>query len=90
MHLFLLVCGVLHIMDISLFQSLLNMSPNQRKDIIQSNHKESGTTERLAPATLKEYSLQYFRYLEILSILLHIGGENTSVLTGPLILQAVR
>ncbi|XP_055364625.1 unconventional myosin-VIIa isoform X2 [Betta splendens] len=40
--------------------SLLNMSPNQRKDIIQA-HKETGTMERLAPATLKEFSVQYFR-----------------------------
>ncbi|KAF3691274.1 Unconventional myosin-VIIa [Channa argus] len=41
--------------------SLLNLSPNQRKDIIQSHHKETGTVERLAPATLKEFSLEYFR-----------------------------
>uniref|UniRef100_A0AAQ6IG54 Uncharacterized protein n=1 Tax=Anabas testudineus TaxID=64144 RepID=A0AAQ6IG54_ANATE len=40
---------------------LLKMSPNQRKDIIQAHHKETGTMERLAPYTLKEFSLQYFR-----------------------------
>uniref|UniRef100_A0A3Q1IFF7 Uncharacterized protein n=1 Tax=Anabas testudineus TaxID=64144 RepID=A0A3Q1IFF7_ANATE len=51
---------------------LLKMSPNQRKDIIQAHHKETGTMERLAPYTLKEFSLQYFRYLEIHSIVLHI------------------
>lgn len=43
------------------FQSLLNLSPNQRKDAIQANRRESGTVERLAPATLKEFSLEYFR-----------------------------
>nr|XP_046248311.1 unconventional myosin-VIIa [Scatophagus argus] len=41
--------------------SLLNLSPNQRKNIIQANQKETGTMQRLAPATLKEYSLEYFR-----------------------------
>ncbi|XP_051232589.1 unconventional myosin-VIIa [Dicentrarchus labrax] len=41
--------------------SLLNLSPNQRKNIIQANQKETGTVERLAPATLKEFSLEYFR-----------------------------
>ncbi|XP_029285210.1 unconventional myosin-VIIb [Cottoperca gobio] len=41
--------------------SLLNLSPNQRKSIIQKNLKETGTMERLAPATLKEFSLEYFR-----------------------------
>uniref|UniRef100_A0AAQ6I8T5 Uncharacterized protein n=1 Tax=Anabas testudineus TaxID=64144 RepID=A0AAQ6I8T5_ANATE len=43
------------------YESLLKMSPNQRKDIIQAHHKETGTMERLAPYTLKEFSLQYFR-----------------------------
>ncbi|XP_044218105.1 unconventional myosin-VIIa [Thunnus albacares] len=38
--------------------SLLNLSPNQRKDVIQ---KETGTVERIAPATLKEFSVEYFR-----------------------------
>ncbi|KAM9761609.1 unconventional myosin-VIIb [Menidia menidia] len=41
--------------------SLLNLSPNQRKTLIQANQKETGTLERLAPATLKEFSLEYFR-----------------------------
>lgn len=68
-------CGVLHVVDVPLFQSLLNMSPNQRKDIIQAHHKETGTMERLAPATLKEFSVQYFRYLEIYSILPHVSRE---------------
>uniref|UniRef100_A0A7N8Y3F7 Unconventional myosin-VIIa-like n=1 Tax=Mastacembelus armatus TaxID=205130 RepID=A0A7N8Y3F7_9TELE len=46
-------------------ESLLNLSPNQRQSIIQANQKETGTVERLAPATLKEFSLEYFRYLEM-------------------------
>nr|XP_020465549.1 unconventional myosin-VIIa-like [Monopterus albus] len=41
--------------------SLLNLSPNQRKDIIQANLKDTGMAERSAPATLKEFSLEYFR-----------------------------
>ncbi|KAI3369062.1 hypothetical protein L3Q82_026031 [Scortum barcoo] len=41
--------------------SLINLSPNQRKDIIEATKRETGTVERLAPATLKEYSLEYFR-----------------------------
>ncbi|KAM9849184.1 unconventional myosin-VIIb [Aulostomus maculatus] len=41
--------------------SLLSLSPNQRKNIILTNQKETGTMERLAPATLKEFSLEYFR-----------------------------
>ncbi|KAI4829194.1 hypothetical protein KUCAC02_023254, partial [Chaenocephalus aceratus] len=41
--------------------SLINLSPNQRKHIIQANQKETGTMERLAPATLKDFSLEYFR-----------------------------
>ncbi|KAM7388682.1 hypothetical protein PAMP_024842 [Pampus punctatissimus] len=41
--------------------SLLNLSPNQRMNIIQANRKETGTVERLAPTTLKEFSLEYFR-----------------------------
>lgn len=45
-----------------LFQSLLTLSPNQRKNVIQANQKDTGTVERLAPATLKEFSLMYFRY----------------------------
>uniref|UniRef100_G3NI32 Myosin VIIBa n=1 Tax=Gasterosteus aculeatus aculeatus TaxID=481459 RepID=G3NI32_GASAC len=41
--------------------SLLNLSPNQRENIIRENQKETGTMERLAPATLREFSLEYFR-----------------------------
>ncbi|KAM9385653.1 unconventional myosin-VIIb [Pholidichthys leucotaenia] len=41
--------------------SLLQMSPNQRKDIIQAHMKETGTAQRVALATLKEYSVEYFR-----------------------------
>ncbi|XP_063748289.1 unconventional myosin-VIIa [Eleginops maclovinus] len=41
--------------------SLINLSPNQRKNIIQANQKETGTMERLAPTTLKEFSQEYFR-----------------------------
>lgn len=42
-------------------QRLLTLSPNQRKNVVQANQKETGTVERLAPATLKEFSLIYFR-----------------------------
>ncbi|XP_072246199.1 unconventional myosin-VIIb [Leuresthes tenuis] len=41
--------------------SLFKLSPNQRKNLIQANQKETGTMERLAPVTLKEFSLEYFR-----------------------------
>ncbi|XP_040039858.2 unconventional myosin-VIIb isoform X1 [Gasterosteus aculeatus] len=41
--------------------TLLNLSPNQRENIIRENQKETGTMERLAPATLREFSLEYFR-----------------------------
>uniref|UniRef100_A0A3Q3GNF1 Unconventional myosin-VIIa-like n=1 Tax=Labrus bergylta TaxID=56723 RepID=A0A3Q3GNF1_9LABR len=51
----------------SFFQSLLNLSPNQRKNIIQANQKETGTMERLAPFTLKEFSLEYFRCYKVIS-----------------------
>uniref|UniRef100_A0A3Q3VZU9 Uncharacterized protein n=1 Tax=Mola mola TaxID=94237 RepID=A0A3Q3VZU9_MOLML len=47
--------------NLVLFQSLLHLSPNQRKNIIQANQKETGTVERIAPATLKEYSMEYFQ-----------------------------
>nr|XP_061834366.1 unconventional myosin-VIIa-like [Nerophis lumbriciformis] len=40
--------------------SLLNLSPNQRKTILASQ-KETGTVERVAPVTLREFSLEYFR-----------------------------
>ncbi|XP_074524694.1 unconventional myosin-VIIb [Halichoeres trimaculatus] len=39
--------------------SLLNLSPNQRKTVIQAN--QTGTVERMTLFTLKEYSLEYFR-----------------------------
>lgn len=52
------------------FQSLLNLSPNQRENIIRENQKETGTMERLAPATLREFSLEYFRYLELPNLIL--------------------
>lgn len=70
------VCWVLNVLHVSLFQSLLNLPPNQRKDIIKANQKETGTLERLAPATLKAFSLEYFRYLEITSILLHSAADQ--------------
>ncbi|KAL1023382.1 hypothetical protein UPYG_G00040140 [Umbra pygmaea] len=41
--------------------SLLNLSPDQRKSIIAANQKQTGTVERVAPATLKEFSYEYFR-----------------------------
>lgn len=41
--------------------SLFSLSPNQRKHILQENQREAGTLQRVAPYTLKEYSLQYFR-----------------------------
>ncbi|XP_039985647.1 unconventional myosin-VIIa isoform X1 [Xiphias gladius] len=41
--------------------SFLNLTPNQRKNAIQANQKETGTVEKLVPATLKEFSLKYFR-----------------------------
>ncbi|XP_047442774.1 unconventional myosin-VIIa [Mugil cephalus] len=41
--------------------SLVNLSPNQRKNIIEAHQKETGTVERQTLATLKEFSLEYFR-----------------------------
>uniref|UniRef100_A0A674A1B6 Myosin VIIB n=1 Tax=Salmo trutta TaxID=8032 RepID=A0A674A1B6_SALTR len=41
--------------------SLLNLSPDQRKSIMAANQKETGTVERVAPVTLKEFSYEYFR-----------------------------
>ncbi|XP_064186818.1 unconventional myosin-VIIa [Anguilla rostrata] len=41
--------------------SLLNLSPDQRKTILQANRKEAGTVERVAPFSLKEFSFEYFR-----------------------------
>ncbi|XP_061540143.1 unconventional myosin-VIIa [Phycodurus eques] len=40
--------------------SLLNLSPNQRKTIL-ANQKDTDTVERIAPVTLREFSLEYFR-----------------------------
>ncbi|XP_077573092.1 unconventional myosin-VIIb [Stigmatopora nigra] len=40
--------------------SLLKLSPSQRKSIL-ANQKDTGTFELVAPVTLKEFSLQYFR-----------------------------
>ncbi|KAM3619073.1 uncharacterized protein V6R79_002572 [Siganus canaliculatus] len=40
--------------------SLINLSPNQRKNIIQAN-QPTGTMDRIAPSTLKEFSIEYFR-----------------------------
>lgn len=48
-------------LHVCLLQKLLTLSPNQRKNVIQANQKDTGTVERLAPATLKEFSLIYFR-----------------------------
>lgn len=45
----------------SVFQNLLSLSPNQRKNVIEANQKEMGTVDRIPPATLKEFSLEYFR-----------------------------
>ncbi|KAJ8277066.1 hypothetical protein GJAV_G00071100 [Gymnothorax javanicus] len=41
--------------------SLLNLSPDQRKTILQTNQREAGTIERVAPFSLKEFSFEYFR-----------------------------
>uniref|UniRef100_A0A3B4VIC1 Unconventional myosin-VIIa-like n=1 Tax=Seriola dumerili TaxID=41447 RepID=A0A3B4VIC1_SERDU len=59
--------------------SLLSLPPNQRKTIIQANQKETGTVERQAPATLKEFSLEYFRYLEnALSYYMSVISRNAA------------
>uniref|UniRef100_A0A3Q2QHE4 Myosin VIIB n=1 Tax=Fundulus heteroclitus TaxID=8078 RepID=A0A3Q2QHE4_FUNHE len=42
-------------------ENLLNLSPNQRKNLVEAHQKDMGTVERVAPASLKEFSLQYFR-----------------------------
>ncbi len=45
------------------FKSLISLSPDQRKSIIDNTVK--GTmTERVAPSTLKDFSVEYFRYLQ--------------------------
>uniref|UniRef100_A0A3P9PR65 Myosin VIIB n=1 Tax=Poecilia reticulata TaxID=8081 RepID=A0A3P9PR65_POERE len=43
--------------------NLLNLSPNQRKNLVEANRKDMGTVERVAPASLKDFSLQYFEKL---------------------------
>ncbi|KAJ8375176.1 hypothetical protein SKAU_G00057560 [Synaphobranchus kaupii] len=43
--------------------SLLNLSPDQRKTILQTSQREGGTVERVAPFSLKEFSFEYFREL---------------------------
>uniref|UniRef100_A0A3Q1FDI1 Unconventional myosin-VIIb-like n=1 Tax=Acanthochromis polyacanthus TaxID=80966 RepID=A0A3Q1FDI1_9TELE len=48
-------------------ESLLTLTPNQRKTILQTMQKETATMERMAPFSLKEFSHQYFRYLEMLN-----------------------
>ncbi|XP_061098661.1 unconventional myosin-VIIb-like [Conger conger] len=40
---------------------LLNLSPEQRKSAVQTAIKEVGTTDRVAPISLKEFSFEYFR-----------------------------
>lgn len=76
------MCGVLNVLHVCLFQRLLNLSPNQRKSIIQANQRETGTAERSAPATLKEFSLEYFRYQELSSFCLHSKHFFTSWTAG--------
>uniref|UniRef100_A0AAQ5XKT1 Uncharacterized protein n=1 Tax=Amphiprion ocellaris TaxID=80972 RepID=A0AAQ5XKT1_AMPOC len=49
--------------------SLLTLTPNQRKTILQTNQNATGTVERMAPFSLKEFSLQYFRYLKMFSVI---------------------
>ena len=48
-------------LHVYLLQRLLTLSPNQRKNVIEANQKDTGTVERSAPATLKEFSIIYFR-----------------------------
>uniref|UniRef100_A0A672G4R0 Si:ch73-194h10.2 n=1 Tax=Salarias fasciatus TaxID=181472 RepID=A0A672G4R0_SALFA len=43
-------------------ENLINLSPNQRKNIIEANIKQTDTMTAVAPVTLKEFSLEYFRY----------------------------
>ncbi|KAI1882882.1 hypothetical protein AGOR_G00239480, partial [Albula goreensis] len=45
----------------SVFQSLLNLSPEQRKTAIQSAQKEETHMDRVAPMSIKEFSFEYFR-----------------------------
>uniref|UniRef100_A0A3B5L6F9 Myosin VIIBa n=1 Tax=Xiphophorus couchianus TaxID=32473 RepID=A0A3B5L6F9_9TELE len=39
-------------------ENLLNLSPNQRKNLVEANRKDMGTVERVAPASLKDFSLE--------------------------------
>ncbi|KAM6921827.1 unconventional myosin-VIIb [Xenentodon cancila] len=41
--------------------TLFSLSPNQRRNLIQESQKETGTAARVALATLKEFSFEYFR-----------------------------
>ncbi|KAL4630719.1 unconventional myosin-VIIa-like [Arapaima gigas] len=41
--------------------SLWNLSPDQRKTIIQTTQKDVGTVGRIAPASLKDFAFEYFR-----------------------------
>lgn len=51
-------------------QSLLSMSPDQRKNMINDTIK--GTiSDRVPPATLKEFSIEYFRYFQKLLSIIH-------------------
>uniref|UniRef100_A0A3Q3GXR8 Unconventional myosin-VIIa-like n=1 Tax=Labrus bergylta TaxID=56723 RepID=A0A3Q3GXR8_9LABR len=43
----------------------LSKPTNEVMNIIQANQKETGTMERLAPFTLKEFSLEYFRCYKV-------------------------
>uniref|UniRef100_A0AAY4EUX2 Uncharacterized protein n=1 Tax=Denticeps clupeoides TaxID=299321 RepID=A0AAY4EUX2_9TELE len=43
---------------------LVSLSPDQRQNIISSTQKGT-STERVAPMSLKEYSFEYFRYLDV-------------------------
>uniref|UniRef100_A0A3P8UQH7 Si:ch73-194h10.2 n=1 Tax=Cynoglossus semilaevis TaxID=244447 RepID=A0A3P8UQH7_CYNSE len=42
-----------------MFQKLLNVSPSERKNILHENMK--GTMDRMAPATLREFAIEYFQ-----------------------------
>lgn len=54
------------------FQNLLSLSPNQRKDMVQ---KEMGTIDRRPLATLKDYAINYFRYLRNFASLFPLLAE---------------
>ncbi|XP_062306688.1 unconventional myosin-VIIa [Osmerus eperlanus] len=42
--------------------NLYSLSPDQRRSATQATLRETGTMERMAPASLKDFSLEYFRY----------------------------